>query len=115
MNSHWIRVYGDPPPKTVIVVGMSREFVLSAFESYQIAGHVSNRLNKQYRPFTAVTRVRIPLASPTLSSLGGWLKYSIREKKIEIFRVSQARDRLKQSTVLWKLGNATECSSGRYH
>ena len=35
--------YGDPPPKTVIVVGMSREFVESAFESCQIAGHVSNR------------------------------------------------------------------------
>jgi hypothetical protein len=43
MNSHWIRGYGDPPPKTVIVVGMSREFVESAFESCQIAGHVSNR------------------------------------------------------------------------
>jgi hypothetical protein len=43
MNSHWIRGYGDPPPKTVIVVGMSREFVESAFESCQTAGHVSNR------------------------------------------------------------------------
>lgn len=43
MNSHWIRGYGDPPPETVIVVGMSREFVQSAFESSQIAGHVSNR------------------------------------------------------------------------
>ena len=43
MNSHWFRGYGDPPPETVIVVGMSREFVQSAFESCQIAGHVSNR------------------------------------------------------------------------
>ena len=43
MNSHWLRGYGDPPPETVIVVGMSRDFAQSAFESCQIAGHVSNR------------------------------------------------------------------------
>jgi hypothetical protein len=43
MNSHWLRGYGDPPLETVIVVGMSRDFAQSAFESCQIAGHVSNR------------------------------------------------------------------------
>ena len=43
MNSHWLRGYGDPPPETVIVVGMTRNFAQSAFESCQIAGHVSNR------------------------------------------------------------------------
>jgi len=43
MNSHWLRGYGDPPPETVIVVGMTRDFAQSAFESCQIAGHVSNR------------------------------------------------------------------------
>lgn len=43
MNSHWLRGYGDPPPETVIVVGLSREFAQSAFESCQFAGHVSNR------------------------------------------------------------------------
>jgi hypothetical protein len=43
MNSHWLRGYGDPPPETVIVVGMTRDFVQSAFESYQITGCVSNR------------------------------------------------------------------------
>ena len=43
MNSHWLRGYGDPPPETVIVVGMSRDSARSAFESCQIAGHVSNR------------------------------------------------------------------------
>ena len=31
------------PPETVIVVGMSRDFAESAFESCQIAGHVSNQ------------------------------------------------------------------------
>jgi hypothetical protein len=44
MNSHWLRGYGDPPPEPVIVVGMPRRFVESAFESSQIAGHVSNSL-----------------------------------------------------------------------
>jgi len=43
MNSHWLRGYGDPPPETVIVVGMSRDLAQRAFESCQIAGHVSNR------------------------------------------------------------------------
>src|SRR5208282_5291506 len=43
MNSHWFRGYDDPPPETVIVVGMSREFTQSTFESFRIAGHVSNR------------------------------------------------------------------------
>jgi hypothetical protein len=43
MNSHWLRGYGNPPPETVIVVGMSRDFAQSAFESCQIAGHVINR------------------------------------------------------------------------
>jgi hypothetical protein len=47
MNSHWLRGYGDPPPKMVIVVGMPREFVQRAFESCQIAGHVSNRFGIQ--------------------------------------------------------------------
>jgi hypothetical protein len=39
------------------------------------------------------TRVRIPLGSPTLLSLGGWLKYSIHGRSIEIFWVSHARDK----------------------
>jgi hypothetical protein len=43
MNSHWFRGYGHPPPETVIVVGVTRDFAQSAFESCRIAGHVSNR------------------------------------------------------------------------
>ena len=42
MNSHWYRGYGDPPPDTVIVVGMTHEFVQRTFESCQIAGRISN-------------------------------------------------------------------------
>jgi hypothetical protein len=33
MNSHWLRGYGDPPPETVIVVGMSRVRALEALIS----------------------------------------------------------------------------------
>jgi hypothetical protein len=43
MNSHWLRGYGDPPPEEVIVIGMSREFAQSAFESCQIAGPIADR------------------------------------------------------------------------
>jgi hypothetical protein len=47
MNSHWFRGYGRPPPETVIVVGMRRDFAESAFESCEIAGHVTNRFGVQ--------------------------------------------------------------------
>ena len=43
MNSHWYRGYGDPPPETVIVIGMTSDFAHRTFESCQIAGRVSNR------------------------------------------------------------------------
>jgi Dolichyl-phosphate-mannose-protein mannosyltransferase len=43
MNSHWYRGYGKPTPETVIVVGMPRAFAEGAFESCEIAGHVTNR------------------------------------------------------------------------
>jgi 4-amino-4-deoxy-L-arabinose transferase-like glycosyltransferase len=41
-NSHWYRGYGNPPPETLIVVGMPR-LIERAFASCKIAGHVSNR------------------------------------------------------------------------
>jgi len=43
VNSFWARGYGDPPPATLIVVGLSREFLERNFESCQLAGHVHNR------------------------------------------------------------------------
>lgn len=42
MNSHWYRGYGDPPPETVIVIGMKHDFAQRTFESCQIAGRVTN-------------------------------------------------------------------------
>jgi hypothetical protein len=43
VNSYWGRGYGDPPPRTLIVVGLSREFLERNFESCVLAGHVTNR------------------------------------------------------------------------
>jgi len=42
VNSFWQRGYGDPPPETLIVVGLSQHFVERNFASCQIAGHTPN-------------------------------------------------------------------------
>jgi hypothetical protein len=47
INSYWGRGYGDPPPRTLIVVGLSREFLGRNFESCVLAGHVTNRYGVQ--------------------------------------------------------------------
>ncbi len=41
-NSAWFRGYGDPPPKTLIVVGLSRKYVDRMFEACRLAGHNGN-------------------------------------------------------------------------
>ncbi len=43
INSYWLRGYGNPPPQTLIVVGMSRDFLERNFSSCEVAGHVTNR------------------------------------------------------------------------
>ncbi len=43
INSFWQRGYGDPPPQTLIVVGLSRKFLDRNFETCQLAAHVWNR------------------------------------------------------------------------
>jgi 4-amino-4-deoxy-L-arabinose transferase-like glycosyltransferase len=42
MNSNWLRGYGDPPPKTVIAVGMGRDFLDRNFGSCELVGRLSN-------------------------------------------------------------------------
>lgn len=42
MNSNWYRGYGDPPPQTVITLGMHRDFLDRNFESCVLAGRVTN-------------------------------------------------------------------------
>jgi hypothetical protein len=47
INSYWLRGYGDPPPQTVIVLGLSREFLERNFEECSLAGQVTNRFGVQ--------------------------------------------------------------------
>ena len=45
INSFWQRGYGDPPPQTLIVVGLSDHFVKNHFARCELAAHVWNRYN----------------------------------------------------------------------
>ena len=38
-NSHWLRGYGDPPPKTVITTGSRRSELETVFQHCELAGH----------------------------------------------------------------------------
>jgi 4-amino-4-deoxy-L-arabinose transferase-like glycosyltransferase len=52
VNSFWQRGYGDPPPETLIVIGLSQEFVDKHFNSCRLVAHTSNRygvLNEETR------------------------------------------------------------------
>lgn len=42
MNSNWSRGYGDPPPQTVITLGLKRDFLETNFASCELAGHLAN-------------------------------------------------------------------------
>ena len=43
VNSLWQRGYGDPPPQTLIVVGLSHQFVEKHFDSFTAVARQSNR------------------------------------------------------------------------
>jgi hypothetical protein len=43
INTYWVRGFGDPPPETLIVIGMTRQALEPAFESCVLAGHTWNR------------------------------------------------------------------------
>jgi 4-amino-4-deoxy-L-arabinose transferase-like glycosyltransferase len=43
INSYWQRGYGDPPPETLIVMGLKRQFADESFEGCRVAGHIWNR------------------------------------------------------------------------
>jgi len=45
-NTHYLRGYGDPPPQTLIVIGMSRD-IERAFQSCELAGQLTNRYGIQ--------------------------------------------------------------------
>ena len=43
VNSFWYRGYGDPPPQTLIVIGLSRKYMEQTFGPCRLAGHTWNR------------------------------------------------------------------------
>lgn len=43
VNSYWLRGYPEPPPQTLIVVGLSKEFVDTHFSACESRGTISNR------------------------------------------------------------------------
>ncbi len=52
IDTYWLRGYGDPPPQTLIVVGLTQLEVSQIFQTCQLAGHNSNRfgiLNEETR------------------------------------------------------------------
>jgi hypothetical protein len=42
VNSFWERGFGNPPPETLIVLGLSHDFLAQNFASCQVAGHTPN-------------------------------------------------------------------------
>ncbi len=42
VNSFWYYGYGDPPPQTVIILGLSRKYMDESFSSCRLAGHTPN-------------------------------------------------------------------------
>lgn len=42
-NTAWYRGYGDPPPQTLIVLGLSQRYVNQTFQGCRVAGHDGNR------------------------------------------------------------------------
>ncbi|HTP09054.1 MAG TPA: glycosyltransferase family 39 protein, partial [Anaerolineae bacterium] len=42
INSYWLRGYGDPPPQTLIVLGLTRADVSQIFQTCELAGHITN-------------------------------------------------------------------------
>lgn len=45
INSYWLRGYGDPPPETLLVVGLSQSQANRLFQNCGRAARVTNRFN----------------------------------------------------------------------
>jgi hypothetical protein len=63
VNSYWLRGYGDPPPQTLIVLGLSFVEAQSLFESCRTAGLITNRFgvkNEETRDHPVIQLCRGP-------------------------------------------------------
>ncbi len=56
VNSYWYRGYGDPPPQTVIVLGLSRRYMDESFSSCRLAGHTPNPYAVKMRKLTSTLK-----------------------------------------------------------
>jgi hypothetical protein len=45
INSYWLRGYPEPPPETLVVVGVPPAYLPTLFESCTLAGHITNKYN----------------------------------------------------------------------
>jgi 4-amino-4-deoxy-L-arabinose transferase-like glycosyltransferase len=78
VNSYWYRGYGNPPPQTVIVVGLYASRLAYLFDSCQQAGRITNRygvLNEETRDHAIILLCRGPRRTwqeswPRLRSFG---------------------------------------------
>jgi hypothetical protein len=57
INSNWLRGYGDPPPRVVIVVGFRRGRPDQFFETCEVAGQVTNRYSVENEETTMHTDI----------------------------------------------------------
>ncbi len=65
INSYWSRGYGQPPPRTLIVVGFSRREARRAFAACEQAGRITNRYgveNEETRDHPEIFLCRGPRA-----------------------------------------------------
>lgn len=66
INSYWLRGYGDPPPQTLIVLGLSEQTMERNFESCALAGQIANRFGvkneetMEHRDIYVCRRLREP-------------------------------------------------------
>jgi 4-amino-4-deoxy-L-arabinose transferase-like glycosyltransferase len=66
IDSYWLRGYGDPPPRTLIVLGLPQATLERIFESCEVAGQITNRfgvMNEEttdHRDIYVCRRLRMP-------------------------------------------------------
>jgi 4-amino-4-deoxy-L-arabinose transferase-like glycosyltransferase len=63
VNSYWLRGYGDPPPETLIVLGMGSANAYMLFDACRVGGRITNRygvMNEETRDHPVIYVCRAP-------------------------------------------------------
>ena len=70
IDSFWLWGYGDPPPETVIVLGLAPSYAYSLFETCSIAGTTANPYGIQNDRKPVPPRYpALPSSAPTLGAV----------------------------------------------